>query len=95
MREGVITLIVRCLLVQRQGKDGANDGVVHLAVNPTLLEELCFLVKVEDKKNLQQMGIDCLALMLEFSPNKQKTESLIIKELGIQASVNAKKTRED
>jgi hypothetical protein len=52
VREGVITLIVRCLLVQKQGKDGANDGVVHLAVNPTLVEELCFLVKVEDKKNL-------------------------------------------
>ena len=41
------------------------------------------------------MGIDCLALMLELSPNKQKTESLIIKELGIQAIGNAKKTRED
>lgn len=42
------------------------------------------------------MGIDCLALILASSPNKQKTESLVIKELGIQNnSKGLKKTRED
>jgi len=42
------------------------------------------------------MGIDCLALMLTASPNKQKTENFIIKELGIQPDARgAKKTRED
>lgn len=61
-----------------------------------MIEELCFLVKVEDKKNLQAMGVDCLGLMMVSSPNKQKTESLIIKELGIQAEFRGiKKTRED
>jgi len=29
------------------------------------------------------MGVDCLALMMVLSPNKQKTENQIIKELGI------------
>jgi hypothetical protein len=64
--------------MQAQTKDG-----VQLATHPHLIEELCFLVKVEDKKNLQAMGVDCLALMISSSPNKQKTESQIIKELGI------------
>ena len=42
------------------------------------------------------MGVDCLALMMVTSPNKQKTEGLVMKELGIQAEFRGiKKTRED
>lgn len=41
-------------------------------------------MKVEDKKQLQQMGIDTLALILSESPHKPKTEGIIMKELGVQ-----------
>jgi len=41
------------------------------------------------------MGVDCLALMMVASHNKQKTESLIMKELGVQSDSRAKKARED
>ena len=41
-------------------------------------------MKVEDKKLLLQMGIDSLALIVATSPNKAKTESLVMKELGVQ-----------
>ena len=46
-----------------------------------ILEEICFLVKVEDKKHLQQNGIDALALFITKSPQKMKTEQIILKEL--------------
>ena len=49
-----------------------------------LIEEICFLVKVEDKKQLQAMGIDTLALIIAKSPIHAKTESLVMKELGVQ-----------
>jgi len=53
VREGVMTLLVRCLLVQSQREEGSlEDGVVTLATNAALIEELCFLVKIEDKKLL-------------------------------------------
>ena len=55
-----------------------------LAMSQTLIEEICFLVKVEDKKVLLQMGIDTLALIIAMSPNKAKTENLVMKELGVQ-----------
>ena len=41
-------------------------------------------MKVEDKKLLLQMGIDSLALIVATSPNKAKTENLVMKELGVQ-----------
>jgi hypothetical protein len=78
VREGVLQLLARCLLAQSQSKEG-----VQLALNSVMIEELCFLIKVEDKKALQQMGVDCLALMIAMSPNRQRTESLISKELGV------------
>ena len=52
-------------------------------MNAALIEEVCFLVKVEDKKQLSQMGIDALALIIATSPNKAKSENLVMKELGV------------
>jgi hypothetical protein len=41
------------------------------------------------------MGIDCLALLMVTSPNKNKTEALIMKELEIEGRVTQKKGREE
>ena len=30
------------------------------------------------------MGIDCLALMIAKSPQKNKTDAIVMKELGVQ-----------
>jgi hypothetical protein len=38
-----------------------------LTTNAQLIEEICFLVRVEDKSKLQQVGIDALALLLAKS----------------------------
>lgn len=63
---------------------GAQDqGLVSLLTNSQIIEEISFLVKVEDKKQLQQIGIDALALFIAKSPQKSKTEMLIMKELNI------------
>ena len=55
-----------------------------------MIEEICFLVKVEDKKQLQQMGVDTLALVVGKSPQKNKTEALVMKELGVQTDASTK-----
>jgi hypothetical protein len=91
VREGVLTLLVRCILVQSQqdGKKPSNlkpqlqNNAESLSMNAALIEEICFLVKVEDKKQLSQMGIDALALIIATSPNKAKSENLVMKELGV------------
>lgn len=41
------------------------------------------------------MGIDCLALLMVTSPNKNKTEALIMKELEIEGKATQKKGREE
>ena len=90
VREGVLTLLVRCIIVQSQQdprkpsapKPQLQNNAESLALNAALIEEICFLVKVEDKKQLSQMGIDALALLVATSPNKAKSEGLVMKELG-------------
>jgi len=82
VREGVLTLIVRCIIVQGT-QDSRKADTGSLCTNAALIEEICFLVKVEDKKQLSQMGIDALALIIATSPNKAKSENLVMKELGV------------
>lgn len=64
MREGVLTLLVRCIIVAslqeaRKGNalkpnlSGDISGLVAICTNASLIEEVCFLIKVEDKKQLQ------------------------------------------
>lgn len=94
VREGSLTLIVRCVLEQTKSDKGqkisslkpqipgsSEQGSLSLLTNVQILEEICFLVKVEDKKHLQQNGIDALALFITKSPQKMKTEQIILKEL--------------
>ena len=42
----------------------------------------------EQKTKIQQMAIDCLALILDISPTKKKTELLMVNELGINQKGN-------
>lgn len=87
VREGVLTLIVRSVIEQIKNEKnpkgsalkpqipGASDsGLLSLTTNQLLIEEITFLVKVEDKKSLQEKGIDVLALLIAKSPQKTKTE---------------------
>lgn len=84
VREGVLTLLVRCIIVQGyQDSRKGNVDTGSLCTNAAIIEEICFLVKVEDKKQLSQMGIDALALIIVTSPNKAKSENLVMKELGV------------
>jgi hypothetical protein len=50
-----------------------------------LIEELCFLSKVEDRKKLQMMIVDVLALATMKSNNPSRTESMIQKEIRIKS----------
>ena len=63
---------------------GSTDqGLLSLVTNSQVIEEICFLVKVEDKKQLQLNGIDALALFIAKSPQRNKTDMIVMKELGI------------
>lgn len=55
----------------------------HFAFNTHFISEMCTLAKIESKSKIQQMAIDCLSLCLEISPNRQKTEQIMLRELGI------------
>ena len=81
VREGVLILLARCILVASASKssgpsslkpslpgDSSTSAVGQICMNAQLIEEICFLVKVEDKKQLQQMGIDTLALLIARAP---------------------------
>ena len=61
VREGVLILLVRCILVAAQSEakkgtalkpnmTGETSALGQLCTNAQLIEEVCFLVKVEDKK---------------------------------------------
>lgn len=66
VREGALTLIIRCVLESTRGDKGPrmpslkpqipgtqDQGLVSLLTNSQIIEEISFLVKVEDKKQLQ------------------------------------------
>lgn len=109
MREGVLILLVRSILVTSvyearklgsalkpniPGSD--SSSLSQICTNAQLIEEICFLVKVEDKKQLQQMGIDTLALLIAKSPFKLKTEGLVMKELSVTSdSSNLSQTKDN
>ena len=94
VREGVLLLIVRCILIAgsqepkrsaalKPNMAGETTAVGQICTNAQMIEEICFLVKVEDKKQLQSMGVDTLALMIAKSSMRNKTDALIMKELGV------------
>jgi len=109
VREGVLVLLVRSILVTSvyesrklgsalkpniPGSD--SSSLSQICTNALLIEEICFLVKVEDKKQLQQMGIDTLALLITKSPSKVKTEGLVMKELNVTSdSSNPSQTKDN
>ncbi len=62
---------------------GEASNLSQICTNSQLIEEVSFLVKVEDKKQLQQMGIDTLTLLIAKSPARLKTEAFVMKELGV------------
>lgn len=69
-----------------------NNSLAQICTNQQLIEDIGFLVKVEDKKQLQQMGIDTLALLIAKAPTKAKTETIVMKELGVQQGDAAKQS---
>lgn len=46
-----------------------------------LIEEVCFLIKVEEKTAIMQLGIDNLVLALHLAADKDKINAKIEKEL--------------
>lgn len=82
-REGALSLIAHCIITQVQQKQKNNqespDQECSLPINPTMIVELCQMIRIEDKTKIQQQAIDVLALALEKSPDPQKTKSLIAK----------------
>lgn len=54
-----------------------------IALSPVILQELCSVAKTETKTKIQLMAVDCLALSLDVSQSKQKTDKIIKNELGI------------
>ena len=63
VREGVLILLVRCILVAlnfeakkgsalKPNMVGETSALGQICINSQLVEEICFLVKVEDKKAL-------------------------------------------
>ena len=61
VREGVLILIVRCILIAgaqetkkgtalKPNMSGEMSAVGQITTNSQMIEEICFLVKVEDKK---------------------------------------------
>ena len=55
----------------------------HQVFDSMFMLELCNLVKIESKSKIQQMAIDCLALVMDISPCKDKTEQLLMKCFGV------------
>jgi hypothetical protein len=53
-------------------------------MNPKIVEELTFSVKVEDKPKLKQMQMDNLALALSLSKDRSQMDQLIQKGLGLK-----------
>lgn len=60
----------------------------HFSFNSHFIGEMSTLAKMESKSKIQQMVIDCLALCLEISPNRPKTEQIMMRELGIKSDMN-------
>ena len=91
-------LIANCLIVQghldelneadgRQDVTAQNVGnqnldMGSLATSPSLISELCQAQKIEAKSKISLMIIDCLALTLDNSPNKQRTEQILTREIS-------------
>ena len=87
--------------IDKSGKHSSSQGSssgqptdnVHLALSPTLISELCQVTKIETKSKIQQMAVDCLALCLDISPNRNKTEQLMMREFGIGMDFSQDKDR--
>ena len=58
-----------------------------------MISELCQVTKIETKSKIQQMAVDCLALCLDISPNRNKTEQLMMREFGIGMDFSQDKDR--
>ncbi len=72
VREGMLHLLARCQL---------ESGEAALPNQARLLEEVCFIVKVEDKPALVQLAIDNLVLALHLGADKDLINDQIEKEL--------------
>jgi len=89
VREGILHLLADCIISQGNFDDLKGPlsqeplDPNHLAHNSHFVSEMCTLAKIESKSKIQQMVIDCLALIIDISPYKDKTEKIILKELGI------------
>lgn len=78
VREGILYVLADCLI--SQGMIDELNGITpdsrqmvdpnHLAINSHFISEMAMLVKSESKSKIQQMVIDCLALVIEISPNR-------------------------
>lgn len=98
VREGILHLLADCIIAQGQmdeleGPAGARQETMdpnHFAFNSHFISEMCTLARTEAKSKIQQMVIDCLALCLEISPNRQKTEQIMMWALGLSPESSGK-----